>query len=295
MKYCKNNQLYWTEETCLEAAKKCKTIKEFSITYPSAYIKSIKNGWRIEYTWLKRAIKLDVISKTYLIYVYEDTENKICYIGLTNNLIKRKSSHKKTRYYKNKKGEKYHYRDSVNKYFFEKNMIIPEPLILENNLNALEAQTQEKYWCDYYTTNGWKLLNKAKTGKNSSSIGGCEKKWTYENLKNEASKYKTKEEFKKNKNSAYKVARELKLLNEFFPPYFPLIENEIWKDIPNYEKLYQISNFKRIKHLKDENHTCERLLSIFKKNNNDCVSLYKNNKAKILQLNKIYNMVFYEL
>lgn len=283
---------YWTEERCYSAAKNCNTIKEFINKYPTAYVRSIQKGWRANYTWLKRTIELDMETPNYLIYVYEDISEKVCYVGLTNNLIKRKSQHKKTRYYKNKYGVKYHYRDTPNKYFFEKGEKLPEPKILENGLNANYAQEREKYWCDYYLNNGWSLLNKAKTGKNSSSLGGCQTKWTYDALKEESKKYKTKEEFKKLKNTAYKIAREKNLLEEFFKTGFEDLPGEEWKDINGYEGIYQISNFKRVKHLKDYNHKSERLISIFIKRNKEMVSLYKNNKAKIFKLNEIYNGVW---
>lgn len=47
----------WTEEKCMEVAKKCKTIKEFREKYVSAHDASKKNGWFDKYTWLERAIK----------------------------------------------------------------------------------------------------------------------------------------------------------------------------------------------------------------------------------------------
>lgn len=288
IKYSGHNP-YWTKEKCLEVAKACETIKEFSTKYATAYIKSVVKGWRKDYTWLKRSIEIDMFTPNYLIYVYEDILKKVCYVGLTNNLIKRKSQHKKTRYYKNRKGIKYHYRDVVNKYFFEKGEELPEPKILQVNLTAIQAQEQEQYWCNYYKDNGWHLLNKAKTGKDSSSLGGCQVKWTYDTLKEEASKYKTKEEFKKLKNTAYKIARENNFLEEFFPSVFEELPNEKWVDIEGYDGLYQISNFKRVKHLKDSSHKNERLISNFIKRGKQMVSLYKNNKPKILPIDKIYN------
>jgi len=283
---------YWTKERCYEVAKTCKTIKEFINNYNTAYVKSIINGWRKEYTWLERSIKIDMETPNYLIYVYEDVEEKVCYVGLTNNLTKRKSQHKSTRYYKNREGVKYHYRDTPNKYFFEKGEQLPEPKILETGLRAIQAQEKENYWCNYYINNGWKILNKAKTGKNSSSLGGCMIKWNYDRLKEEAEKYKSKEEFKKKKNVAYKIARENNLLEEFFPSEYENLPNEKWKDITGYEKFYQISNFKRVKHLKDDKHKTERLISICKKRGKDIVSLYKNNKRKIFYIDKLYDEIW---
>ena len=67
------------------------------------------------------------------------------------------------------------------------------------------------------------------------------------------------------------------------------LPNEKWVDIEGYDGLYQISNFKRVKHLKDSSHKNERLISNFIKRGKQMVSLYKNNKPKILPIDKIYN------
>lgn len=47
----------WTKETCMDAAKQCKTLKEFRERFITAYEASKRNGWYKEYTWLTRAIK----------------------------------------------------------------------------------------------------------------------------------------------------------------------------------------------------------------------------------------------
>jgi hypothetical protein len=45
-------------------------------------------------------------------------------------------------------------------------------------------------------------------------VGNCIRIWTYEKCKNLASKYNTRNEFKKNNRSAYESARINKWLNE---------------------------------------------------------------------------------
>lgn len=275
---------YWTYEHCYEAAQECTTIKEFSTCYVSAYIKSVQKGWRKDYTWLQRSVTIDTISPIYLIYAYEDPDNKVCYIGLTKNLVKRKSAHKKREYYKDKQGNKHLYWDSVAKYFISFNKPIPEPIILEEHLNAEQAQIQENYWKNEYISKGWTTLNVAKTGKNSSSLGGCERKWNLSTLTELAKLCKNKEEMKHKHNHAYKTAKSLNIINQLFPYSIEPIPNEIWKDIPEYEGVYQISNFGRVKHLIDSHHTSERQISIFTKRNHQSVSLYKNNKQKIHKL-----------
>ena len=68
------------------------------------------------------------------------------------------------------------------------------------------------------------------------------------------------------------------------------MENEVWKDIPDYEGLYQVSNLGRIKSLKRKVHAgrnrirwqYERILSNNKTNGNGykVVSLNKNSRGK---------------
>lgn len=43
----------WTKDTCMDAAKLCKTKKEFKAKYPRAYNVSNKNNWSKDYTWLE--------------------------------------------------------------------------------------------------------------------------------------------------------------------------------------------------------------------------------------------------
>lgn len=52
----------WTRENCYKAALECKTNTEFQTKYPSAYHKSIKNGWKKDYTWFKQ--RAEVFSKS---------------------------------------------------------------------------------------------------------------------------------------------------------------------------------------------------------------------------------------
>lgn len=44
---------YWTEERCLEEAKKYKTKKDFRVGSYSAYIISCRNRWLDEFEWLE--------------------------------------------------------------------------------------------------------------------------------------------------------------------------------------------------------------------------------------------------
>lgn len=72
---------------------------------------------------------------------------------------------------------------------------------------------------------------------------------------------------------------------------------EIWKDIPNYEGLYQASNLGNIKSLERYNykghHNLERILKpTLCKNGYLYVNLCKNKKTKIIQVHKLIAITF---
>lgn len=72
---------------------------------------------------------------------------------------------------------------------------------------------------------------------------------------------------------------------------------EIWKDIPDYENLYQISNTGKVKS-KKTNKILSTYLSSYKKDNHTKyykVDLYKNNKRKKYYIHRLMAMTFLEL
>ena len=66
------------------------------------------------------------------------------------------------------------------------------------------------------------------------------------------------------------------------------MENEVWKDIPNYEGLYQVSNYGRIKSLNYNKTKKERILIPYSnKKGYKIIVLSKNGKMKHIQIHKI--------
>jgi len=103
----------------------------------------------------------------------------------------------------------------VYKYHIATNIPIPEPIILERDIiSVYDAQDKEDYWVKKYISDGYKLLNKAKTGKGVGSVGGNVIKWTKERVFEESKKYSTRGEFKKGSHGAYEVARKNNWLDE---------------------------------------------------------------------------------
>jgi NUMOD4 motif/HNH endonuclease/AP2 domain len=83
--------------------------------------------------------------------------------------------------------------------------------------------------------------------------------------------------------------------------YFMKTQEEIWKDIPNYEGLYQVSNLGNVKSLPKEwfsgNNTIRKHEGKFLKfksyNGNYCkVTLHKNAKRKIYKVHQLVAMAF---
>lgn len=70
-------------------------------------------------------------------------------------------------------------------------------------------------------------------------------------------------------------------------------ENEIWKDIPNYEGLYQVSNLGRVKSLKRAYRVKERILKpLITRNGYYQVGLCKNSNEKFYQVHRLVYEAF---
>jgi predicted GIY-YIG superfamily endonuclease len=196
---------YWDNyEHCYEEAKKYNSRSDFQRNCSGGYKKSIKNNWIDDFIWFN-GLKLTSV-KIYCIYVYEDKKNKHVYVGLTKNIKRRDREHRAG---KKKHGiVKY---DTVYKYFNNNRQNVPEVIVLKKDLTAKEAQQMEEFYYNYYDSNGWKLINKAKPG----SLGAYTK-WTKEDCCAESKKYKTIKEFAKENGTAYNFARENNLINDFY-------------------------------------------------------------------------------
>lgn len=148
--------------------------------------------------------------KIHLVYSYEIPEFNVCYVGRTKNLHDRHLSHCRGK--KHSDGSITF--DSLYIFCKEKNISIPNPIIKEENLTAVESLEKEDFWVKKYRENGWFPLNKAKTGKNSGSLGHV-KMWDYNSCKEECKKYKTRSDLKLNSFGCYEVCLENGWLSDF--------------------------------------------------------------------------------
>ena len=194
----------WNKENVFNESKKYEYISDFRKHSYCAYESARKNGWLKELTWLKEKD----MKYPYSIYVYVDDDNKVAYVGLTRDKITRHNTHK-TGVYKN-----HICQTSVFKYFTNICKNVPEPIYLEENLSVNDAKIKENEWCKTYENMGYHLLNVAKTGEFSSSIGGKSNKWTKDAVIEESKKYDNKNDFRKNSSTAYACALKYKLLDE---------------------------------------------------------------------------------
>ncbi len=172
---------YWNKENCKEESLKYETRLEFQVGSRWAYRTALKNDWMDDICSHMKSFGNRIKR---CIYVYEFSDN-YAYIGLTYNIEKRNSLHQRS-------GSVYNYLKMNPSY---------ELKILTNFVNIEEAKKLENKYVKEYKKNGWKILNKIKTG----GIGGS-KFWTKEKCQNIASECKTINEFYKTK--AYKPSKK---------------------------------------------------------------------------------------
>jgi predicted GIY-YIG superfamily endonuclease len=129
------------------------------------------------------------------VYVYEFIDNSV-YVGLTYDIEKRDSKHKRDR------------RSKVFQHIL-KTGLTPKLTHVEY-ISVEEAVLVEHETVEKYRNNGYVILNIAKTG----AIGGGNLKWTFDKVKIEAKKYTTKSEFMKKNNSVYSIVASNGWLNE---------------------------------------------------------------------------------
>ena len=193
---------YWNKETCYEEAKKYSTRSEFQKGCGSAYKVACKNKWLDNYDWfIEGRFKL-FNDKVDSVYVYIFSDNTV-YIGRT--LMKQQENRRIA-----------HQNDNVGLYAKYNNLNMPNMQILEENLTLKEGLEREDYWVNWYKNNGYYVLNKAKTGVGSGSLGAIDNgKWNKETCYEEAKKYSTRSEFCKGSSGAYEVARQNKWLDNY--------------------------------------------------------------------------------
>lgn len=207
---------HWNiKENCFAEAKKYRNKYELMRKCQGCYNGLVRNGWLDEAASLfyDNGVILyrDFNEPVHFVYVYEYEQTKSFYVGRTSNLRRRDRQHRNG--YKHTDGSTTY--DVVYTHAQENGLGIPEPKVLEEKLTAVESQEKEDYWKRFYIEKGWNALNKAVTGVNKGSLGAA-LKWTYDACKDEASKYKSRAEFRRFNQSAYNSCVKNEWIDEFF-------------------------------------------------------------------------------
>jgi predicted GIY-YIG superfamily endonuclease len=184
----KNEKEYWTKEKCQEEALKYKTRGEYTKNRSPSYSKAWKQGWLDDI-----CSHMLTVGNKYkkCIYSYEFLDTKTVYVGLTFNLNERNEQHSK--------------RGPV--FIYSQNNKITTFIQLTEYIDVEEAKVKEEFFVNKYLTEGWQVLNTAKTG----AIGGGIRKWTLEKCILDAKKYKTKSDYRE--STGYRAANRNKWLD----------------------------------------------------------------------------------
>ena len=220
----------YTKEKCREIALGCKTLKEFMTEYPSVYQKARENGWDKEYDWLERQAPIDK-RKNDNVYAYFFNEQHAVYVGrsVDASIVNRRSHHRTD------KGS------TVYKFAKQNNIPIPEMTVLESGLTLNEGLVMEDYYVNKYRKEGWTVLNKAKTGSKSGSLGSMGRgRLTKEKCYELSLDCKSRGEFAKKHPAAYAKARKQGWLEDYkhFVEPFSIIKQRKWP----IEKLIEEAN-----------------------------------------------------
>jgi len=179
------------------------TVLKLALKYNSRmeFKNNKEDGWAYNYAvkhkFLNEACShMESVGNKYYrcIYVYEIPEYKVCYVGLTYSLHKRHLQHKNPKFY-----------SAVNEFCKSKNIELPLPIQKTEYVSKDEAALMEKEYIEKYKIDGWTILNKQKAG----NLGGSKNNITYtkEMCIELAKKYKTRYDFSKDYQTAYKYIK----------------------------------------------------------------------------------------
>ena len=200
---------YWnSKEHCQKEALKYNTRTEFKQNNSAAYRSACEHKWIDDITKHMKSDYSDYSFENsiyYVIYVYEDIDNKVAYVGLTNCIKRRHYEHQQ----QDNRNNLY---DSVMKYFISIDKELPEPKVIYENLTAVEASEKEKEVYYKMKADGWNMINDESA---LGIIGSTRRKWTKRRCFKEARKYNSKVEFKKNCQNAYDAAIKFGWIDDY--------------------------------------------------------------------------------
>ena len=217
----------WTKEEAFKEARNYETRSEFQKGNPTAYNLARKHGWLDEMTWFVDGRVKKFTNKNDSVYKYYWEETNAIYIGrtLVSEQPRRHNAHSTSE------------EDTVFRYAKENGLAVPPMEIIEENITPIEGLEREDIWVKYYKEKGYNVLNKAKTGVGSGSLGAMNfGKWTKEAVFEKANEYNTRSEFAKGCSSAYDAARRNGWLKEIFWFKEGKKPNNYWN---NWERVFE--------------------------------------------------------
>jgi hypothetical protein len=183
----KKHAKYDSYESVKECASRCTHRADFQRKYESACRLARKNGWLNILFPINRR---DKEAKIHYVYCFIFHSTNSVYVGRTVEPIKREKAH-------NKNG-------AVYRHSMENNIEIPKMQILFDRLTLDESKIKEDDMVNYYRKCGYNILNKAKTGLNSSAIGSIGfGKLTRKYCFNKAKECKSKSDLEKKYPTVY--------------------------------------------------------------------------------------------
>lgn len=200
---------YWTDERAIGLIKSCKSIKELNEKSEYVYKLALRKKWDD----LLNSLINDSLyngNKVDSVYGYFFKEYNSVYIGRT--LIKRQTirdEEHRSEIYRGKENK-----DTVFIFAKKNNIAVPKMIIIEEKLTIQEGREREHYWVEFYKTKGLNVLNKAKTGLRSGSIGAVNHhKYSINSAIKESKKYSgmTHSDISKNDSTLYKFIQSNKL------------------------------------------------------------------------------------
>ena len=213
--------VYWEDKKrTIEESKKYSSRVAFHNGSHGAYVVSKKNGWLDEMTWLNRKnVYKDPVDT---VYKYHFVNENAVYIGRTIYPELRDKQHRVRE------------NDTVNRFSKEKNVEIPKMEIIEDGLTVMQGAERENYWAEYYKNKGITLINKQPCG----SLGlMCNGKWSKRKCFEEAKKYKSKSEFRKNASYACELSIKNGWINEMkWLKCYKQLPKGYWKNKENFFK-----------------------------------------------------------
>ena len=204
---CRKKNFWKNYDNRLTAAKLCQSRSEYAKRFYSAHEYSLKENEMDNFTWFNRETHpFDEDARIHLIYVYIDEENKYFYVGRTLNYnFKTRCSHHRS---KNK-------HDVVFRHWNRMKKPVPDPIIVEENLNTLESKIKEHEYEELYISKGYKKLNISPTGERSSSIGGITKRWNKKTCYEAAKECNSRSEFSQKYSGAYQLSNRFGWMDDY--------------------------------------------------------------------------------